>query len=93
MQVLRRGECCVSELVEATGLSQPNVSNHLVCLEECGLVTSRQDGRFVYYRLSDPAVFDVLAAADEIIDLTAARIAACANYTLPTGRPGRDRSS
>ena len=40
LEALRRGERCVSELVEATGLSQSNVSGHLACLKECGLVES-----------------------------------------------------
>ena len=38
LEVLRTGSKCVSELVTLTGLSQPNVSAHLSCLAECGLV-------------------------------------------------------
>lgn len=77
---LRDGEQCVSELIEATGLTQSNVSGHLTCLRDCGLVVSRPEGRFVYYRLSDPAVADVLTSADTVLSLHAERIAACVNY-------------
>lgn len=85
LEELRARECCVSELVAATGLTQSNVSGHLACLRDCGLVTSRQEGRFVYYRLADPEVALILASADAVLALFAARIAACVYY----GRDGR----
>lgn len=77
---LRVGERTVSDLVAMTGLSQPNVSGHLACLKECGLVTSRQDGRFVSYALADPRVEDVLRGAEGILADVAARIYACTRY-------------
>ena len=77
---LRDGERCVSDLVAATGLSQSNVSGHLTCLKDCGLVVSRRNGRFVYYRLADPQVDAVLSAADVVLMRHADRIAACVNY-------------
>jgi ArsR family transcriptional regulator, cadmium/lead-responsive transcriptional repressor len=83
LETLREGERCVTDLVAATGLSQSNVSGHLACLKECGLVVSRQDGRFVYYRLADPHVDAVLSAADVVLLRHADRIAACVNYNVP----------
>ncbi|QFG21537.1 helix-turn-helix transcriptional regulator [Actinomadura sp. WMMB 499] len=44
----------VNELVEGTGLSQPNTSKHLRVLREAGLVRVRQDGQRRVYAL-DPA--------------------------------------
>lgn len=85
LDALRDGERCVSELVVATGLTQSNVSGHLTCLKDCGLVVSRQDGRFVYYRLADPEVAAVLRAADVVLSRHADRIAACINYNIPEG--------
>lgn len=67
METLRAGEMTVSEIVEATGLSQSNISNHLACLRGCGLVTAEQEGRYVRYRLSDPRVEQLLALADELL--------------------------
>ena len=87
LDALREGERCVSELVVGTGLTQSNASGHLTCLKDCGLVVSRQDGRFVYYRLADPEVEAVLAAADVVLSRHADRIVACINYTVP----GEDR--
>lgn len=39
LEALKDGARCVSEVVGITGLSQPNVSAHLSCLEDCGLLT------------------------------------------------------
>lgn len=89
---LREGERCVSELIESTGLTQSNVSGHLSCLRDCGLVTSRQEGRFVYYRLADAEVSLMLSGAETILSRLADRIAACVNYTLPQDTPEKERS-
>lgn len=80
---LREGERCVSELVVATGLTQSNVSGHLTCLRDCGLVVSRQSGRFVYYCLADPAVEHALESANKVLVRHAERISACLNYPEP----------
>lgn len=80
LEALRSGEKSVSELVADTGLSQANASRHLACLKECGLVASRQEGRFVYYALADPRVEDVLRDAEGILADVAARVYACTRY-------------
>lgn len=80
VEALRSGEKTVSEVVEATGLSQPNASGHLACLKDCGLVMSRQHGRFVYYALSDSRMEEILRAAEGILAGTAERIYACTRY-------------
>ncbi len=41
---------CVCELVDALGVSQPNVSRHLKLLKAAGLVAERREGRWMYYR-------------------------------------------
>ena len=53
LEALRPGPLSVGQIVAATGLSQPNASNHLRCLSECGLVAGEARGRFVDYRLAD----------------------------------------
>lgn len=83
LTTLRAGERCVSDLVSETGLTQSNVSGHLTCLKDCGLVVSRQDGRYVYYRLADPEVEVMLRSADTILSHLASKIAACVNYNVP----------
>lgn len=45
------GETCVCDLVDATGLTQTNVSRHLSTLRHAGLVVGRKQGLWVYYSL------------------------------------------
>lgn len=49
--LLAAEQLCTCHLVEATGASQTNVSNHLRALREAGLVAAEPHGRFTYYRL------------------------------------------
>ena len=83
LEVLRQGALSVGEVVEATGLSQPNASNHLSCLLDCGLVTREQKGRFVFYRLSDPRVDVLLGTSDELLADVAKGVYECTRYTAP----------
>ena len=71
---------CVSEVVGMTGLSQPNVSNHLACLYDCGLVEREQQGRFVYYRLADPRVASILDEIERVVSSIEQKLEDCANY-------------
>jgi DNA-binding transcriptional ArsR family regulator len=54
---LRDGEATVTELTEASGASQQNVSKHLAQLAEVGIVARRKEGTHVYYRIADEGVF------------------------------------
>ena len=75
--------CTVGEIVERTGLSQSNASNHLGCLRDCGLVTTEQNGRFVVYALSDKRIARLLRLADEILADVAKGVYECVNYEHP----------
>ena len=44
------GEKCVSDLVDVFNVSQPTISHHLHFLRQANLVTSRRDGKQIYYR-------------------------------------------
>jgi DNA-binding transcriptional ArsR family regulator len=79
VESLRDGERRVSDVVQATGLTQPNVSMHLACLWECGLVAREKRGREVYYRLLD-GVADLLAAADAVLAEAGETVGACPRY-------------
>ncbi len=61
LHALEGRERTVSELVEATGLGQGNLSKHLQQLHACGFVSRRREGLFVHYALSDK---DVLALCE-----------------------------
>lgn len=50
--LLAHGELCVCHLEEALAMSQPTVSRHLGVLRSAGIVESRRDGTWIYYRLA-----------------------------------------
>jgi DNA-binding transcriptional ArsR family regulator len=77
LECLLDGPRNVSEIVAVTDLSQPNASNHLACLRDCGLVTAVQDGRYVYYHLSDDRVANLLTLADEVLAEVARGVYEC----------------
>ncbi|CAN5915151.1 metalloregulator ArsR/SmtB family transcription factor [soil metagenome] len=65
--LLSHGELCVCHVESALGLSQPNCSRQLGILKSAGIVDSRRDGTWVYYRITEQetesvkSVLDVLA--------------------------------
>lgn len=77
VELLLDGEKNVSELVALLGQPQSRVSNHLACLRWCGYVDSRRDGKFIYYRVSDPRVRQLLTLARGVIADNAAAIVSC----------------
>lgn len=80
VEALRPGARNVGDIVEETGLGQSNVSNHLACLLDCGLVEREQRGRYVFYRLSDPRVAELLQTADALLREVAVGVEACGRY-------------
>jgi DNA-binding transcriptional ArsR family regulator len=82
IEALRAKPLTVGKIVLTTGLSQSNVSNHLSCLNECGLVLRSQQGRFVYYQLRDERVSSLLELADELLAEVARGIYECTHYNL-----------
>jgi len=48
---LRGGELCVCQITELFGLAPSTISKHLSILSQAGLILSRKDERWVYYRL------------------------------------------
>lgn len=56
---LHEGELSVTEIIEAVGGSQANVSRHLAVLRRAGLVDCRREGLNAFYRITDPRVFTI----------------------------------
>ncbi len=59
---LARGESCVCDLAEVTGLDQSTVSKHLALLNANGIVDGERRGHHVYYRVTAPWVTELLQA-------------------------------
>jgi DNA-binding transcriptional ArsR family regulator len=59
-------EYSVSDIVRATGLSQPLVSHHLRTLRKGQLLKTKRQGAFVYYKLKDDKLLDALGLFADI---------------------------
>ncbi|WP_413543310.1 Cd(II)/Pb(II)-sensing metalloregulatory transcriptional regulator CmtR [Citricoccus nitrophenolicus] len=58
-----------AELARDLGLSRSNVSNHLTCLRDCGIVAAEPEGRRTRYEIADPHLTRALTA---LVDVTLA---------------------
>lgn len=74
LEQLAQGERNVEMLAKRTDLSIANASQHLRQMQRAGIVTSRRDGKFIYYRLSDDAVLDLLAALRRLAERNSAEV-------------------
>src|SRR5680860_745968 len=85
---LALGEHRVVDLTAHLSLAQSTVSNHLACLKDCGLVTSRSKGRASVFSLNHAdAVMGLFAAAEHLLELTGDAVTLCPNF----GRKGHPR--
>ena len=82
---LRDGPLTVGTIVDRTRLTQSNVSMHLACLADCGLVTRERRGRFADYTLADKRVVKLLDQAEELLLEIDRRIEVCPRYEEPSG--------
>lgn len=67
LNALCREPLTVGEIAGAAGLTQPNTSNHLACLRDCGLVKAERNGRYVTYTVSDDRVCEMLELAESLL--------------------------
>ena len=63
---LSQGEKCVGELEELLDLHQPTLSQQLGVLRSEGLVSTRRDGKKIYYSVADPRVLALLGTLYEL---------------------------
>lgn len=59
INLLRAGELTVTDLKNASGSSQPNVSKHLRVLTDSGILRREQRGNMVFYSIADQTIFEL----------------------------------
>jgi len=59
LELMMNGEICVCDIVKVTGLSQSKISYHIKILKDSGLISDRQEGRWVYYKLDLEVLSDI----------------------------------
>jgi len=77
---LQAGERRVVDLVTELSGSQANISGHLACLKDCGLVTDRAQGRANFYRLARPELATLLQAAEQLLAGIGHDVELCPRY-------------
>jgi DNA-binding transcriptional ArsR family regulator len=80
LECLREGEVQATEIAKRLNQSESNISNHLSCLMDCGLVRNRRNGRNIYYAIRIDRVREMLGSADEALKQVYDEIAACVRY-------------
>jgi rhodanese-related sulfurtransferase/DNA-binding transcriptional ArsR family regulator len=74
LEQLAQGERSVEVLAERTGLSVANASQHLQQMRRVGIAAARREGKFVFYKLTDEAVLDLLAGLRRIAERNIAEV-------------------
>ena len=59
IDLMMDGEVCVCDIMKLTNLSQSRISYHIKILKEAGLISDRQEGRWVYYKLDLEVLSDI----------------------------------
>jgi len=68
LDTIRNSEMTVSELIERTGISQANLSQHLSILRSKGVVKTRRDGNNIYYSISNIKIIDAYDLISEVLE-------------------------
>jgi DNA-binding transcriptional ArsR family regulator len=82
LESLREGEKTTSEIVKETRQNQSNVSNHLACLLDCGLVKNRREGKNIFYNLNNEKVAKLLEESDVVLSEIINGLYLCVNYNI-----------
>jgi len=77
---IKEEEKTVSQIVDDLNGNQSNISQHLTCLKGCGLIVGRQDGKYVYYRVRNQLIRDLLTMFDVVLEDVQNDIACCENH-------------
>jgi ArsR family transcriptional regulator len=70
------GEACVCHLEAALGYRQAYISQQLMALREAGLLNTRRDGKYIFYRLEKPEIMEMVELAARLAGLDISAIAA-----------------
>lgn len=74
LEQLAQGERSVEVVASRVRISVANASQHLQQMRRAGLVTPRRDGKFVFYRLADDSVLELLASLRQIAEAQSAEV-------------------
>ena len=73
------GEACVCHLETALGWRQAYISQHLMSLRKADILLDRREGRYVFYRLKDASLLDLITASARLSGLSVESVSALIN--------------
>ena len=79
LMAIGKGEACVCHLEALLGLRQAYISQQLMELRQAGLLETRRDGRFIFYRVIEPHFLDLLADIGKLFGIPNQELKALVN--------------
>ena len=67
INMLKDGEVSAGELLEKTGLSKANLSQHMTVLKSKGVINTRKEGINIYYCITNPKIIQVCTLMKEVL--------------------------
>ena len=67
LKIIADEELCSCEVMAALDLTQPTTSHHLGILERGGLLTSRRNGKWVFYKIANAQVKNLIAKGFNLV--------------------------
>ncbi len=77
-----KGEACVCHLETALGWRQAYISQHLMALRKADILQDRREGRFIYYKLKNASILNLVLASARLSGLSAESISALINKKI-----------
>lgn len=77
LESIRHEEKTVTQIVDDIKGNQSNISQHLACLKGCGIITGRQEGKYMYYSLLNEQIAQLLTDIDAVFHQVKDAVAAC----------------
>ena len=82
LECIKDEEKTVSQIVTDLEGNQSNISQHLACLRGCGLIVGRQEGKYIFYSISNQQVRDLLKMFDNVLETVQNDVACCENHIV-----------
>ncbi|WP_456271208.1 ArsR/SmtB family transcription factor [Bacillus sp. AK031] len=82
LECIKEEEKTVSQIVHDLDGSQSSISQHISCLKGCGLIVGRQEGKYIYYSLSNQKVRDLLTMFDVVLEEVQSDVACCDKHIV-----------
>jgi DNA-binding transcriptional ArsR family regulator len=77
LESIKSTEKTVSQIVDDLKGNQSNISQHLACLKGCGIIVSRQEGKYIYYSLRSEQISQLLDIMEAVFTQVEEEVAAC----------------